>query len=74
MGTNNISCDLEPKSAELQANIEATKAAFTKADPAFAGGQITPQDSVRMQREVIARLDMDLSGTFVSHHGDRNWA
>jgi hypothetical protein len=45
---------------------------FQKVKPDLAG-PITPQDSVRMQLEVIKGLDEKMSGTFVSHHGDQNW-
>lgn len=35
-------------------------------------GEIQPEESVRMQLKVIDRLDADMSGSFLSHHGVRN--
>ncbi|KAK3388013.1 hypothetical protein B0H63DRAFT_542552 [Podospora didyma] len=63
-----------PKPTELEAMNAEILRRFQKADPNFGAGQLTMEDSVRMQLEVIAGLDMEQSGTFVSHHGDQSWS
>lgn len=45
---------------------------FRRAEPKLEG-PLTKSDSVRMQLEVIDKLDQKLSGQVVSHHGDKNW-
>ena len=55
-----------------RASYDYLLSCFQKADPSVKG-MIKTEDSVRMQLEVIDRLDMNMSGKFVSHHGDRNW-
>ena len=45
---------------------------FQKAVPDVKG-MIPVEDSVKMQLEVVDRLDMGMSGQFLSHHGDKNW-
>jgi hypothetical protein len=45
---------------------------FQRLDPGITG-KITKQDSVKMQLEVIDRLDDELSGAFVSQHGNQLW-
>lgn len=45
---------------------------FQKHDPTVKA-QITPEESVRKQLDVIDRLDADLSGSFVSHAGPTSW-
>ena len=45
---------------------------FQKVDPGLTG-PISPEDSVRMQLEVVKKLDGSMSGKFLSHHGDQNW-
>ena len=45
---------------------------FQKQDPTVTA-QITPEESVRKQLDVIGRLDTELSGSFVSHSGPNSW-
>ena len=45
---------------------------FQKAVPDVKG-MIPVEDSVKMQLEVVDKLDMGMSGQFLSHHGDKNW-
>ena len=47
-------------------------AQFQKEKPDLTG-PISPEDSVRMQLEVVSKLDGNMSGKFLSHHGDQNW-
>lgn len=47
--------------------------AFKKYNPAFTG-PITPQQSVENVMKLAARATIeDYGGSFVSHHGDKNW-
>ncbi len=52
--------------------VEAMLAQFKRAEPKLQG-PITMEESVRMQLEVIDKLDDKLSGQFVSHHGNKYW-
>ena len=45
---------------------------FQRVDPKVTG-QITPQESVKKQLDVISRLNSTMSGTFVSHNGNQEW-
>lgn len=45
---------------------------FRKVDPDL-NGPISKEESVRMLLDVIQTMDEEMSGTFVSHHGDKNW-
>ena len=47
-------------------------AQFQKVDPNVKG-PITLEESVKLQLEVIGRLDEKMSGSFVSQHGNRDW-
>lgn len=51
---------------------ETLFAHFKRAEPNLQG-PITMEESVRMQLEVIDKLDDKLSGQFVSHHGNKYW-
>ncbi|OQO06960.1 hypothetical protein B0A48_07526 [Cryoendolithus antarcticus] len=46
--------------------------AFKRIQPNVSG-MIKAEQSVKAQLEVIAKLDAEGSGAFVSHHGDRQW-
>ncbi|CZR60737.1 related to protoporphyrinogen oxidase [Phialocephala subalpina] len=46
--------------------------AFQKVYPELKG-QITTEESIRMQLEVIEKLTLEQSGQFLSHHGDKIW-
>lgn len=52
--------------------IELLLSQFRKAEPKLQG-PITKEESVRMQLEIIEKLDDKLSGQFVSHHGNQYW-
>ena len=43
-----------------------------KLAPQFEG-PMTPEESVRLQMDVINRWPVERSGEFVSHHGDKEW-
>ena len=34
---------------------------------------LTPEESVKLQLEVIKNVTVKDSGAFISHHGDKNW-
>lgn len=48
--------------------VEALKAQFVKVAPEL-NGQISPEESVTKQLEVIANLNEETSGSFLSHRG-----
>jgi hypothetical protein len=52
--------------------VAAMLGLFQRIEPSLKG-QIEPEDRVRMQLEIIDKLDKNMSGKFVSHHGDQNW-
>jgi len=56
----------------MEAMMQKMLGEFRKVKPDLKG-QITVEESVRMQLEVIDRMDEEMSGKFVSHHGDQNW-
>ncbi|KUJ15988.1 putative short-chain dehydrogenases/reductase [Mollisia scopiformis] len=56
--------------SEMQAGFMLQ--AFQKAYPELKG-QISTEDSVKMQLEVIDKLTLEDSGKFLSHHGDKYW-
>jgi hypothetical protein len=45
---------------------------FRNLNPAFTG-PITPEESVRMQLEVIHRITVNDTGAFISHKGNKEW-
>lgn len=45
---------------------------FKKSKPDFSG-PISPEESVQAQKKVIEGLTLEQSGSFLSHHGDKNW-
>ncbi len=57
---------------EMQPFFDMLLVHFKRADPDLQG-PLTVEDSVRMQLEVIDKLDEKLSGLFVSHHVNKNW-
>jgi NAD(P)-dependent dehydrogenase (short-subunit alcohol dehydrogenase family) len=57
---------------EMQPFFEMLLSHFRRVEPSLTG-RLTMEDSVKMQLEVISGLDEKLSGSFVSHHGNRNW-
>lgn len=61
-----------PKPPMVIAFMDALLKKFQRIDPTVSG-QITPEESVKKQLEVIARLDDQMSGSFVGHRGDRRW-
>lgn len=65
-------CPIRPASAQELAAYQVLFTQFQRVKPDLTGA-ITPEDSVRMQLEVVDRLDDKMSGAFVSHHGDQNW-
>lgn len=59
--------------SELKDAKEKMLREFQKAEPNLKG-EIAKEDSVRDQIDVIQnKLDMSLSGAFVSHHGNSEW-
>jgi hypothetical protein len=46
--------------------------AFKKFDLSFEG-PLTPEQSVKMQLEVINKVTVKDSGAFISHHGNKQW-
>lgn len=53
-------------------SVKAMMPIFHKVYPELKG-QISVEDSVRMQLETIDNLTLEQSGQFLSHHGDKNW-
>ncbi|CAM1504949.1 Fc.00g025400.m01.CDS01 [Cosmosporella sp. VM-42] len=60
-----------PKPPQLVAATDIMLKQFQKVQPEIKG-QIEPEESVRKQLQVIASLDLDTSGSFLSHHGTKN--
>ncbi|KAJ6601253.1 hypothetical protein DFH09DRAFT_1355441 [Mycena vulgaris] len=52
--------------------LEALKQAIAKSVPDFKA-PITPEESVKMQLEVINRWTVEDTGAFVSHYGNKQW-
>ncbi|RFU25214.1 hypothetical protein B7463_g11125, partial [Scytalidium lignicola] len=52
--------------------VQIVQAGFKRMDPKFSGS-ITTAESVSMQRKVIEDITIEKSGSFLSHHGDKNW-
>jgi hypothetical protein len=46
--------------------------ALKKYAPSFEG-PITPEQSVKMQLDVINKITVKDSGAFVSHYGNKQW-
>lgn len=61
-----------PAPPQMKPFFELMLSQFRRAEPKLEG-PLTKSDSVRMQLEVIDKLDQKLSGQVVSHHGDKNW-
>ena len=52
--------------------VNAMIKSFQKMDPSVTG-PISPEVSIRDQLQVIDALDDNLSGKFVSQHGNEDW-
>jgi len=62
-----------PETPEALAKIASMIEKFLELDPTF-NGPITSQASVEMMMQVIGRATVEKDGgSFVSHHGDKNW-
>ena len=57
---------------EVQPFFDMLLRHFKRAEPNLQG-PLAMEDSVRMQLDVIDKLDESLSGSFVSHHGNKHW-
>lgn len=51
---------------------QAMSRSFAKVAPDFKG-PITPEQSVKMQLEVLNRWTVENTGAFVSHFGTKQW-
>lgn len=40
--------------------------------PHFSG-PLTPEESVKMQLDVVNKFGVEETGSFVSHHGNKEW-
>ena len=45
---------------------------FQDAYPSFQGA-ISPEESVLAQRKVIEGVTLEQTGSFISHHGNKQW-
>ncbi|KAK5996269.1 Short-chain dehydrogenase/reductase atnB [Cladobotryum mycophilum] len=61
-----------PKPAQLEQAIEVMLKQFQRMAPELKG-QIGTEESVKAQLEVIAKLDLATSGSFLSHNGNDQW-
>jgi len=62
-----------PMSEEDIAGVQAMFAAFASYAPHFKG-PITPEESVRLQMDVIEKATVEtMGGAFVSHFGNKQW-
>ncbi|KAJ7755009.1 hypothetical protein DFH07DRAFT_920785 [Mycena maculata] len=52
--------------------VKGISKTLTQITPAFKGA-MTPQQSVKLQLEVIYRWTVEDTGAFVSHHGNKAW-
>lgn len=57
---------------QMNGFMAAMLESLQKLEPGLKG-PIMPEESVRLQLEVIGKMDSAMSGKFVSHHGDSNW-
>lgn len=46
--------------------------AFKQIEPSFEGA-LTPEQSVKMQLDVINKATVKDTGAFISHHGNKQW-
>jgi hypothetical protein len=56
----------------MQAVFDMLLKQFQRASPSLQGPS-TVEDAVRMELEIIDKLDEKMSGSFVSLHGDKSW-
>lgn len=72
MTTNNLFFLIKSVPPELVPFFAQMLLQFQKLEPNLQG-PLTVEDSVRMQLEIVGKLDDTLSGSFVSHHGNKYW-
>ncbi|KAF7360633.1 NAD(P)-binding protein [Mycena venus] len=61
-----------PPTSEMQAKFEGMTNTMAQVAPGFKG-RMTPQESVKLQLEVIYKWAVEDTGAFVSHHGNKEW-
>ncbi|KAJ7143583.1 hypothetical protein C8R43DRAFT_1199124, partial [Mycena crocata] len=66
---NTLTTELTPEVTEV---VGAMMGKFVRIAPDFKG-PITPEESVRLQLEVIYKWKVEDTGAFVSHHGTKQW-
>ncbi|TVY54125.1 putative oxidoreductase, partial [Lachnellula suecica] len=59
-------------SPEKEAAVQYMASQFAKVDPRVKG-RIEKEVSIRDQLETISKLSMELSGSFISQHGNKDW-
>ncbi|KAJ7198046.1 hypothetical protein B0H12DRAFT_1206696 [Mycena haematopus] len=67
-----VSTSMIPTGDGAAGEFKMLSAAAAKIAPDFKG-PITPEESVKMQLDVIKRWTVDQSGAFVSHLGNKQW-
>lgn len=55
------------------AEMVALKKLLEKSYPAWNGKPLEPEESVRMQLDVLEKATIEDSGAFVSQHGNKYW-
>ncbi|KAF8586780.1 NAD(P)-binding protein [Ramaria rubella] len=60
------------RTTEELVEYEAMIRMFQRVKPIFEGA-ITPEESVKAQLEVIAGVTIKDTGSFISHHGNKDW-
>ncbi|KAI0695680.1 NAD(P)-binding protein [Cerioporus squamosus] len=63
----------KPPTPEEIEGYKAMVGMFQKYAPDWDGVPLTPETSVSMMRDVIAKAGPKDTGAFISHHGDQNW-
>ncbi|KAJ6541814.1 hypothetical protein B0H19DRAFT_958375 [Mycena capillaripes] len=67
-----VNTSMLPTSSEAVEEMRLLMEAIKKWAPGFKG-PISPEESVKMQLEVINRWTVEQSGEFVSHFGNKQW-
>ncbi|KAH8674807.1 hypothetical protein BGZ60DRAFT_514133 [Tricladium varicosporioides] len=58
---------------EVAKKVGIMMADFKTHYPQWDGVPLTPAKSVQMQKKVIEDVDIDRTGSFLSHHGNKSW-
>ncbi|KAJ6546890.1 hypothetical protein B0H19DRAFT_953952 [Mycena capillaripes] len=67
-----VNTRVSPPTAQELEDYKKMTEAILKVAPHFKG-PITPEESVKMQLEVINRWTVEETGAFVSHYGNKQW-